>query len=79
MDFAKELVLRMRQKNKSHVGYGLQTESEALVGHILQNMAKSPMPSFKIDKKNEKDCLRYRDEGKFFFITFYYLLKLNIY
>ncbi|CAG5087729.1 Similar to SMYD4: SET and MYND domain-containing protein 4 (Homo sapiens) [Cotesia congregata] len=69
MDFAKELVLRMRQKNKSHVGYGLQTESEALVGHILQNMAKSPMPSFKTDKKNEKDCLRYRDEGNQHFVA----------
>lgn len=65
MDVAKELVLRMKQINKSHVGYGLQAESEALVGHILQNMAKSPMPSFKVDRKNERDCLRYREEGKF--------------
>ncbi|XP_008558969.1 SET and MYND domain-containing protein 4 isoform X1 [Microplitis demolitor] len=69
MDVAKELVLRMKQINKSHVGYGLQAESEALVGHILQNMAKSPMPSFKVDRKNERDCLRYREEGNQHFVA----------
>lgn len=64
MDMAKDLILQMKQKNKSHVGYGLQAESAALVGHILQNMAKSPMPPLKAEQKNEEDSINYREEGK---------------
>lgn len=64
MDVAKELILNLKQKNVSHVGYGLQKECEALVGHILQNMVKSQLPSLNVEKKNVEDAVRYREEGK---------------
>lgn len=67
MDIAKELLVQMKRKNKSHVGYGLQGESEALVGHILQNMAKSAMPALESERKNEEDSIKYREEGEFVF------------
>ncbi|XP_034934272.1 SET and MYND domain-containing protein 4-like [Chelonus insularis] len=69
MDIAKELVMQMKTKNKSHVGYGLQAECEALVGHIMKNMMKSSMPSFKIEEKNEKDSIKYREEGNQQFVS----------
>jgi hypothetical protein len=68
MEIAKELILTLKQNNKSHVGYGLQKECEALVGHILQNMVKSQMPPLQSVMKNEDDSIRYREEGIYFFI-----------
>ncbi|XP_011703831.1 PREDICTED: SET and MYND domain-containing protein 4-like isoform X1 [Wasmannia auropunctata] len=68
MEIAKELVLTLKQNNKSHVGYGLQKECEALVGHILQNMVKSQMPPLYAVKKNEEDSIRYREEGNQHFV-----------
>ncbi|XP_032683142.1 SET and MYND domain-containing protein 4-like isoform X2 [Odontomachus brunneus] len=68
MEIAKELVLSLKQNNKSHVGYGLQKESEALVGHILQNMVRSQMPSLHAVTKNEEDSIRYREEGNQHFV-----------
>lgn len=64
MDAAKQLVMALKQNNKSHVGYGLQRESEALVSHILQNMVKSRLPAFEPKRKNKEDSMRYREEGK---------------
>ncbi|XP_046467829.1 SET and MYND domain-containing protein 4 isoform X3 [Neodiprion pinetum] len=69
MDQAKQLVLALKQNNKSHVGYGLQQESEALVSHILQNMVKSSLPRFKPKMKNSKDSMRYREEGNQRFVS----------
>lgn len=66
MEIAKELVLTLKQNNKSHVGYGLQKECEALVGHILQNMVRSQMPRLHAIAKNEEDSVRYREEGAYF-------------
>lgn len=66
MEIAKELVLTLKQNNKSHVGYGLQKECEALVGHILQNMVRSQMPPLHAVTKNEEDSIRYREEGAYF-------------
>ncbi|KAG7211885.1 hypothetical protein KM043_011097 [Ampulex compressa] len=68
MDVAKELVLKLKQNNKSHVGYGLQKECEALVGHILQNMAKSQLPPLIPERKNHEDSIRYREEGNQHFV-----------
>ncbi|RLU17425.1 hypothetical protein DMN91_009660 [Ooceraea biroi] len=68
MEIAKELVLTLKQNNKSHVGYGLQKECEALVGHILQNMVRSQMPSLHAVTKNEEDSVRYREEGNQHFV-----------
>ncbi|XP_046747207.1 SET and MYND domain-containing protein 4-like isoform X1 [Diprion similis] len=69
MDQAKQLVLALKQNNKSHVGYGLQQESEALIDHILQNMVKSSLPRFKPKMKNSKDSLKYREEGNQRFVS----------
>lgn len=66
MEIAKELVLTLKQNNKSHVGYGLQKECEALVGHILQNMVRSQMPPLHAAMKNKEDSIRYREEGAYF-------------
>jgi len=63
MEIAKELVLTLKQNNKSHVGYGLQKECENLIGHILQNMVRSQMPSLHAVIKNKEDSIRYREEG----------------
>ncbi|XP_066590446.1 SET and MYND domain-containing protein 4-like isoform X2 [Prorops nasuta] len=71
MDTAKQLILTLKENNRSHVGYGLQKECEALVGHILQNMTKSDLPSLERDEKNEDDCLRYREEGNQQFVMGY--------
>ncbi|XP_019696858.1 SET and MYND domain-containing protein 4 isoform X2 [Harpegnathos saltator] len=68
MEIAKELVLTLKQENKSHVGYGLQKECEALVGHILQNIVKSQMPSLLAVAKNGGDSIRYREEGNQHFV-----------
>lgn len=68
MEIAKELVLTLKQNNKSHVGYGLQKECEALVGHILQNMVRSQMPPLHAVTKNEEDSIRYREEGNQHFV-----------
>lgn len=68
MDLAKELVLNLKQKNKSHVGYGLQKECEALVGHILQNMVRSQLPLLTPEQKNAEDAIRYREEGNQHFV-----------
>ncbi|KAL0101085.1 hypothetical protein PUN28_018738 [Cardiocondyla obscurior] len=68
MEIAKELVLTLKQNNKSHVGYGLHKECEALVGHILQNMVRSQMPSLHAVMKNEEDSIRYREEGNQHFV-----------
>lgn len=68
MEIAKELVLILQQNNKSHVGYGLQKECEALVGHILQNMIRSQMPSLHAVMKNEEDSIRYREQGNQHFV-----------
>ncbi|KZC08336.1 PREDICTED: SET and MYND domain-containing protein 4-like [Dufourea novaeangliae] len=68
MDTARELVLTLKQGNNSHVGYGLQKEGEALVGHILQNMLKSPLPTLVPETKNEEDSIRYREEGNQHFV-----------
>lgn len=64
MDLAKELIFTLKEKNKSHVGYGLQKECEALVGHILQNMVKSHLPKFIPETKNSEDSIKFREEGK---------------
>lgn len=64
MDSAKQLVFALKQNNHSHVGYGLQRESEALVSHILQNIVKSKLPPFKPKRKNKEDSVRFREEGK---------------
>ncbi|XP_025602265.2 SET and MYND domain-containing protein 4-like isoform X2 [Athalia rosae] len=69
MDTAKQLVLALKHNNKSHVGYGLQRESEALVSHILQNMVKSKLPPFKPKLKNREDSIRYREEGNQKFVS----------
>lgn len=63
MEIAKELILILKQNNKSHVGYGLQKECEALVGHILQNMVRSQMPPLHAVTKSEEDSIRYREQG----------------
>ncbi|XP_025989037.1 SET and MYND domain-containing protein 4 isoform X2 [Solenopsis invicta] len=68
MEIAKELVLTLKQNNKSHVGYGLQKECEALVGHILQNMVRSQMPPLLAVTKNKEDSIRYREEGNQHFV-----------
>ncbi|XP_043248068.1 SET and MYND domain-containing protein 4-like isoform X2 [Colletes gigas] len=68
MDTARELVLTLKQGNESHAGYGLQKESEALVGHILQNMVKSPLPTLIPETKNEEDSIRFREEGNQHFV-----------
>ncbi|XP_053994858.1 SET and MYND domain-containing protein 4-like isoform X2 [Hylaeus anthracinus] len=68
MDTARELVLTLKQGNKSHAGYGLQKECEALVGHILQNMVKSPLPTLVPETKNEEDSIRFREEGNQHFV-----------
>ncbi|KAK2577165.1 hypothetical protein KPH14_003322 [Odynerus spinipes] len=68
MDVAKELVLNLKQNNKSHVGYGLQKECEALVGHILQNMVRSQLPPLNPERKNSEDAIRYREEGNQHFV-----------
>ncbi|XP_017795167.1 PREDICTED: SET and MYND domain-containing protein 4-like [Habropoda laboriosa] len=68
MDAAKELVLNLKQNNKSHVGYGLQNESEALIGHILQNMVKAQLPELIPEVKNEEDSIQYREEGNQHFV-----------
>jgi len=65
MEIAKELVLTLKQNNKSYVGYGLQKECEALVGHILQNMVRSQMPPLHAVTKNKKDSIKYREEGTY--------------
>lgn len=79
MEIAKELVLTLKQNNTSHVGYGLQKECEALVGHILQNMIRSQMPSLHAAMKNEKDSIRYREEGMYLFLEnlIYRYLHIN--
>ncbi|KAL6443003.1 hypothetical protein ACFW04_002772 [Cataglyphis niger] len=63
MEIAKELILILKQNNKSHVGYGLQKECEALVGHILQNMVRSQMPPLHAVTKSEEDSIRYREQA----------------
>ncbi|XP_017757021.1 PREDICTED: SET and MYND domain-containing protein 4-like isoform X2 [Eufriesea mexicana] len=68
MDIAKELILSLKQNNKSHAGYGLQKESEALIGHILQNMIKSQLPELIPEVKNEEDSIHYREEGNQHFV-----------
>ncbi|XP_072743347.1 SET and MYND domain-containing protein 4 isoform X2 [Anoplolepis gracilipes] len=68
MEIAKELVLILKQNNKSHVGYGLQKECEALVGYILQNMIRSQMPTLNAVMKNEEDSIRYREQGNQHFV-----------
>lgn len=75
MDIAKELILNLKQTNKSHVGYGLQKECEALVGHILQNMIQSELPELIPEVKNEQDSIEYREQG----INTSYLLQFNMY
>lgn len=67
MEIAKELILSLKQNNKSHVGYGLQKECEALVGHVLQNMVRSQMPPLHAEIKNEEDSIKYREEGVYLF------------
>uniref|UniRef100_A0A0C9QNF2 SMYD4_0 protein n=2 Tax=Fopius arisanus TaxID=64838 RepID=A0A0C9QNF2_9HYME len=69
MDLARDLILMMKSKCKSHVGYGLQAECESLVGHILENMAKSQMPALRIDKKNDETSMKYREEGNEYFVA----------
>ncbi|KAF7411160.1 hypothetical protein HZH66_000056 [Vespula vulgaris] len=69
MDLAKELILNLKQKNVSHVGYGLQKECEALIGHILQNMVKSQLPPLNVERKNADDAIRYREEGNQHFVV----------
>ncbi|KAL6443001.1 hypothetical protein ACFW04_002772 [Cataglyphis niger] len=68
MEIAKELILILKQNNKSHVGYGLQKECEALVGHILQNMVRSQMPPLHAVTKSEEDSIRYREQGNQHFV-----------
>ncbi|XP_050448477.1 SET and MYND domain-containing protein 4-like isoform X3 [Cataglyphis hispanica] len=63
MEIAKELILILKQNNKSHVGYGLQKECEALVGHILQNMVRSQMPPLHAVTKSEEDSIRFREQA----------------
>lgn len=63
MESVKELILNLK-KRKSYVGYGFQKESEALVGHVLDNFLKSPLPHLEPERKNEEDSLRYREEGR---------------
>lgn len=63
MDTARELVLTLRQRDQSNVGYGLQTECESLIGHILENMVKTQLPTLVPETKNEEDSIRYREEG----------------
>lgn len=72
MEIAKELILILKQNNKSHVGYGLQKECEALVGHILQNMVRSQMPLLHAIIKSEEDSIRYREQG--IYILFRYII-----
>ncbi|XP_063973082.1 SET and MYND domain-containing protein 4-like isoform X3 [Diachasmimorpha longicaudata] len=69
MDLARELICMMKSKCKSHVGYGLQAECEGLVGHILENMAKSQMPVLRIDKKSDETSMKYREEGNEYFVA----------
>lgn len=68
MDTAKELILNLKQTNKSHVGYGLQKECEALIGHILQNMVQSELPELIPEVKNEQDSIEYREQGNQHFV-----------
>ncbi|XP_011504410.1 PREDICTED: SET and MYND domain-containing protein 4-like [Ceratosolen solmsi marchali] len=69
MDLAKikELILAIK-KNDSHSGYGLQKECELLIGHVLNNMAKSKLPNLIADMKNDEDAKHYRDEGNQYFV-----------
>ncbi|XP_023290633.1 SET and MYND domain-containing protein 4 [Orussus abietinus] len=69
MDTAKQLILTLKKNNRSHVGYGLQKESEALMRHILQNMAKSELPILQAEVKNEEDSVKYREEGNQHFVS----------
>lgn len=78
MEIAKELVLILKQNNKSHVGYGLQKECEALVGHILQNMIRSQMPALHAVVKNEEDSIKYREEGNYIFMHII-MCECNVY
>jgi len=71
MEIAKELVLTLKQNNKSHVGYGLQKECEDLIGHILQNMVRSQMPSLHAVTKNKENSVKYREEGTYLFFSFF--------
>ncbi|XP_034188583.1 protein-lysine N-methyltransferase SMYD4 isoform X1 [Osmia lignaria lignaria] len=68
MDIAKELILNLKQNNKSHVGYGLQKECEALIGHVLQNMVQSELPELIPEVKHEQDSIQYREEGNQHFV-----------
>lgn len=68
MDIARELILNLKQKNKSHVGYGLQKECEALIGHVLQNMVQSELPELIPEVKDEQDSIQYREEGNKYFL-----------
>ncbi|KAJ8670509.1 hypothetical protein QAD02_001768 [Eretmocerus hayati] len=68
MDLAKELILAVK-RNNSHGGYGLQKECEALIGHVLNNMAKSKIPNLTADVKNNQIATRFREEGNQCFVT----------
>ncbi|XP_076375521.1 protein-lysine N-methyltransferase SMYD4 isoform X1 [Megalopta genalis] len=68
MDTARKLVLTLKQSHTSHGGYGLQNECEALVGHILENMLKSSLPTLVPETKNEEDSISYREEGNQHFV-----------
>lgn len=70
MDVIQNIILTIKAKNSSHVGYGLQSEFESLVCCVLQNMAKSPMPLLKIEKKNNIDSVKYREDGELMMIYF---------
>ncbi|XP_024935657.1 SET and MYND domain-containing protein 4 isoform X2 [Cephus cinctus] len=65
----KRLILLLKENNKSHVGYGLQKESEALMGHILKNMSNSKLPEFEAEMKNSEDSICYREEGNQHFVS----------
>lgn len=65
MDSAKDLVLAVKENDKSQIGYGLQKECEALVSHVMENMIKSQIPPLIADKKNEEESARHREEGRF--------------
>ncbi|XP_033212943.1 SET and MYND domain-containing protein 4-like isoform X2 [Belonocnema kinseyi] len=68
MESVKELILNFK-KRKSHVGYGFQKESEALVSHVLDNFLKTPLPDLEPERKNEEDSIRYREEGNQHFVA----------
>lgn len=69
MDIARELVLTLKQAHQSSVGYGLQKECEALIGHILQNMVQTQLPNLVPEMKNKEDSIRYREEGEKYFLN----------